>query len=678
MRPAILLFILLLSSVTAQAQSLQQRLTQANSEPEQVSNQLLSLPATTLSTEDYLVLAEAQLRLRNKEVAMDAAGKALDSAAQPYVKAYAYLLKAQIYGILYRDTAIAITQLEQAEHLLQPSEDRLSLELYSDVLQSFAQAYNQLGNIPRALPYAQRSLALAIKQQNAEAELKARITLGRLTLQNNAYGEAYQHLNQALLLASRLQDHEALASIHLRLGMAYRKIEDHNQALEHLLQAKQRFQQLQRQASYTYTLIYIGETYLEDAATATQAEQHLTEALQLARQQEDLLRVGIATLGLGRLAVLQQQPELALQHFNAAQQLFRQQNVQTYLQETELALAELHLQRGDQTPASHLLQQLRDQIPQAAVYLQLRFHELAARLFAQQQLWPQAYDSLQQASALRLNQLSEQNTFQLGIINQGLQQAATANQWQTELAALQQQLQQQQTQTKLALAALLIVLLALPLSLMWQRRRYRAQSPLPLLHSSHWQHFCQRLQQSNHQHLSLLAFTPTQSQALKLRFGEQQIQLLLQKFLQQLDSSALHSSCVDQDVLWLAVYADAGDVNKLQQELARRLRRQLPAALSEQHLLSLQLPLAQLLDKPWQSHELTALREALWLSWALCQSQPAVDKLWLATLHSTQSRACEWGSAAVRQDLLNAIRLGSMQLQCNNQTLAATSADNLL
>src|SRR5690606_33894597 len=132
-------------------------------------------------------------------------------------------------------------------------------------------------------------------------------------------------------------------SIHLRLGMAYRKIEDHSQALEHLLQAKQRFQQLQRQASYTYTLIYIGETYLEDAATATQAEQHLTEALQLARQQEDLLRVGIATLGLGRLAVLQQQPELALQHFNAAQQLFRQQNVQTYLQETELALAELHL-----------------------------------------------------------------------------------------------------------------------------------------------------------------------------------------------------------------------------------------------------------------------------------------------------------------------------------------------
>ena len=271
MRPAILLFILLLSSVTAQAQSLQQRLTQANSEPEQVSNQLLSLPATTLSTEDYLVLAEAQLRLRNKEVAMDAAGKALDSAAQPYVKAYAYLLKAQIYGILYRDTAIAITQLEQAEHLLQHSEDRLSLELYSDVLQSFAQAYNQLGNIPQAIPYAERSLQLATAQQDAAAELKARITLGRLTLQNNAYGQAYQHLNQALTLASELQDEEALASIHLRLGMAYRKMADYPQALQHLQQAKSLYQQLKRLSSYTYALIYIGETYLEDASSADQA-----------------------------------------------------------------------------------------------------------------------------------------------------------------------------------------------------------------------------------------------------------------------------------------------------------------------------------------------------------------------------------------------------------------------
>ena len=244
MKLAILLFLMALTVFFTEAQTLPQRLAQANSDAENISNQLLSRPANTLSSTDYLVLAEAQLRLRNKEVAMDAVSKALTSAAEPYLTAHAYLIRAQIYGILYRDTAIAITQLELAEHLLQDREDSDSLALYSDVLQNFAQAYNQLGNMPRAIPYAERSLALALKQQSAEAELKAHLTLGRLTLQNNAYGQAHYHLKQALTLASTLQDNEALASIHLRLGMAYRKIEDHRQALHHLIEAKQRYQQL--------------------------------------------------------------------------------------------------------------------------------------------------------------------------------------------------------------------------------------------------------------------------------------------------------------------------------------------------------------------------------------------------------------------------------------------------
>lgn len=677
MRLSILLFLFIFTGLSAQAQTLQQRLELASSEAEQVSNQLLSLPADTLSSADYLVLAEAQLRLRHKEAAMNAAGKALGSAAEPYLQAYAYLIKAQIYGILYRDTAIAITQLEQAELLLQHSEDPDSLALYSDVLQNFAQAYNQLGNIPRAIPYAERSLTLALKQQNAAAELKAHITLGRLTLQNNAYGKAHQHLNQALTLANRLQDDEALASIHLRLGMAYRKIEDHSQALHHLQQAKLRYQQLQRHSSYTYTLIYIGETYLEDDSTATQAQSYLTEALELARQQSDSLRVGIATLGLGRLAVLQQQQELALRHFNDAQQLFRQQNVQTYLQETSLALAGLYLQRQQYELTNDLMQQLAPKMPESAVYLQLRFYELAANLYAKQQNWARAYDSVQHASQLRLAQLAEQSSFQLDIINQGLQQAATTSQWQAELTLQQQQLRQQQRNIYLLLSVLALVLVTLTLAMVWQRRHKQKQAAVPLILGADWNGFCQRIQQNGNSDISLLAFTATLSQQLKQRFGEQQIQLRLHSFLQQLDNSTVHSCCLDNDVLWLAVNADSTNVNALQQTLAQQLCQQLPVAVAGQTLLSLHLPLPQLLDKPWQSSELNSLREALWLSLAMCDTQPAPDGLWVATLYSTQARACEWRSTVVRQDLINAILLGSIELLCNNQRLAPTLAENL-
>lgn len=679
MRQPILLFILILTCSSAWADTLQQRLAQASTDAEQVSNQLLAQHATTLHATDYLVLAKAQLRLRNKEVAMDATNKALQAAAQPYISAYAYLLKAQVYGILYRDTAMAITQLEQAEQLLQHREDPDSLTLYSDVLQSFAQAYNQLGNIPQAIPYAERSLQLATAQQDAAAELKARITLGRLTLQNNAYGQAYQHLNQALTLASELQDEEALASIHLRLGMAYRKMADYPQALQHLQQAKSLYQQLKRLSSYTYALIYIGETYLEDASSADQAEYYLTEALQQARQQQDPLRVGVATLGLGRLAVLQQQPQLAQQHFDNAIELFRQQNIKTYLQEASLALAELQLQNHNIVVADEIMQQLANDMPQAAVYLQLRFLELASRLFAHQQNWLQAYEHLQQASSLRQQEQAEQNAVQLNMINQGLQHTATVSQWQAELATQQHQLQQQHRNFAMLLAVLILLVFLLMLGLFWLYRRKVAGAGA-MVPPNDWGLFCQRLQQSTSTDISLLAFTTAAALPLKLRFGEQHLRQLLQGCVLQLNRDAVYAYCLHNNVLWLALVNESTDTAALQLQLAQQLQLQLAktvAALPPQPVFTLELPLTQLLDKPWHSKELDALHEAVWLSLALCDSQASEDDAILQVKLFSQRHACEWRSNMVRQDLLNAIRLGTVQLRCNDQLMPATLADNL-
>ncbi|MGP9799742.1 tetratricopeptide repeat protein [Rheinheimera sp. NSM] len=671
-----LIIALLFLPCSLAAEPLAQRLEHASSHAEQVSNLLLSQPADTLSAEDWLVLTEAQLRLRNKDAAMDAVSRALASTQDSYLRAHAYLLKAQIYGILYRDTVIAITQLEQAEQLVQHAEDMQGRDLYSDVLQNFAQAYNQLGDIPQAIPYAQRSLQLAQQTQQPAAELKARITLGRLTLQNNAYSQAYQHLNQAMILATALQDDEALASIHLRLGMAYRKIADHDQALQHLLQAKQRYHQLQRHSSYTYTLIYIAETYLEDSSTAIRADSFLQEALTLARQQDDLLRVGIALQGLGRLAELQQQPEQARQYFSDALQLFRQQNIQTYLQESSIALAGLLFKQQQFAQAAELLHEITPQMEQAAAYLKFRYNELAAQLAAQRGDWQQGYSYMQLAGELRFEQFSEQNKVQLDMINNGLVQVATAAQHQTEMQQQQQLNQQQGATIKWLQAALLLLCLSFGTALLWYRRK-PAGSAQPLL-SPGWNSFCQRLQQhSAKTNLTLMAFSAANSQQLKLQFGEQRLHLATHSFLQQLPADDILASCIFDDVIWLAVNATAAEGAVLQQQLAQQLQQQLPHAAALQQLVSLRLTLQELLDKPWQVSELSALREALWLCWSLAAAQDAIDNCRLLLLNSKQPGACEWRSNMVRQDLLNAIRLGSIILSCNNERLPATIGDTL-
>lgn len=666
-------------SYTAQAsERLQLRLKEASSNAEQVSNQLLSQPTASFNSEDWLVLGLTQLRMRNKDAAMDAADRVLQSPALPYMQAQAYLLKAQIYGILYRDTAIAITQLERAESVLQNDTDPFSLQLYSDILQNFAQAYNQLGHVQKAIPYAERSLELALTGEQPEAELKARLTLGRLALQNNAYNQAYQNLNLALQLATRLEDDEALASIHFRLGMAYRKIEDHKNALAHLLQAKQRYQKLQHHSNYVHTLLFIGETYLEDIATAEQASQYLNEALTLARQQDDLLRVGMALQGLGRLAVLQQDDELALQYFNNALHLFRQQNVQTYLHESSLALAELLFRRQQFADANSLIAELLPHIPQSAAYLQYRYHELVAKLAVHQGNWQLAYTSMQQASILRFEQFTEQNKLQLDLVNNGLSQVAAASQHQTERTQLQQQLQQHQRYSQLLALVILLLLLAAVFVVIWRQWRKPVVQNTVKTASPGWHNFCQRAQyQAAKTPLHLMAFAPAAVTELKLQFGEQRLQQAVHTFIQQLDCSQLTASYVNDDVLWLALHTDDDTAKVLQQQLAAQLQALLPERFSCKPFISLRLALQQLSDTPWQLAELNTLPEAFWLSWALAATLPPQQQLWLLALHGKTARACEWHSNMVRQDLLNAIRLGNIELSCNNTLLPASIADEL-
>lgn len=673
----IILFLFFIAPYSHAEKALAERMALVADNAEQISNELLSQPRAMLNAEDLLVLTEAQLRLRNKEAAIDAASRAIEITKQPYLQAYAYLQKAQIYGILYRDTAIAIKQLERAEALLQTAEDQASLALLSDVLQNFAQAYNQLGNIPQALPYAERSLSLAQQQQQPDAELQARITLGRLLLQNNAYSLAFSQLNQALLLATQANDLDALASIHLRLGMAYRKIKYHTQALQHLLQAKDRYQQLQRPSNYTYTLIYIAETYLEDSNTATEAASYLTEALAQARQQDDLLRIGIATMGLGRLAAIQLEHELALQYYSEALQLFRQQNVQTYQQESSLALADLLFLLQQYDEAHQLMQALTPHIAEAAVYLQYRYYELAARMAAQRGDWSQAYSNLQQVDTLRFGELAEQNKFQLDLINQGLQQADLSSRFQAEINQLQQQNSQHQQDLWLLLTALALLLITIAI-LIIRMRLHKAQTTYALVSQpASWTNFCQRIQPfSSSDEVSLLTFSPVNILQLKLHFGEQRLHLALQHFLQQLPQDTVLASCINDDVMWLAVNNNAM-ATVIQTDVLRQLQQLTPAPFAQLSIVSLLIPLPGLMQKPWQTAELGALREAFWLSWALAADLPSRDNCWSMTLHSTQPGCCEWSSNMVRQDLRNAIRLGSVRLECNGKLLPATIADDL-
>ena len=668
-------------SAVAPATELAERLRLASENYEQVITEQLANKQQQRYA-DWLVLAQAYLSANNKDAAIAALEQADALADSDQQRAHVALLRAKVYGILFRDTRHAISYLQQADTFLRTSTDIAGRQLYSEVLTNFAQAHNQLGDLAQAEHFASQSLNLALSLQDRHKELAARIMLGRLALQNNQFNQAHQHLKQALVLADTLDDSNALASIHFRLGMAFRKIGEHSTALEHMQHAASLYQRPNDLSSYSYTLVYIAESYLESAEGITQAEQYLLEALAISEQINNVMRTAIVKQSLGRASRLRGDNLQAAQYYNAALQQFRQIGAQTYVQESALALAELALIQQHFTQAEQVIAELSPGMEAAANYLQARYYSLRAQLAEHQQDWQQAYLLNQQANKLQFAELTNTTAEKLTELKDQLKQSNTQHNNHAAQLLQQQSLRQTLWNWQMAAACLLLLLIGSGWMYWRQRNRHKQTNTVQLafLLSHNWSRFCDRLQQDSRskQPLQLLAIALPASQQLKLDLGEEALRQPLQALLRNLNISQLSGCCINSDVLWLGYRSSPREAACFARQLEADLQQALPALATAGHLVRLQLEVSQLLGPRWQAHELTALREAFWLSWKLASITDDTSLRWELELTAKQPRPCEWHSSNLRLDMINALQLGALTLTLNNEVLPASLSRALL
>ncbi len=677
-RGTFLLCSLLLSSLLfhpkAHSVELTERLRLASENYEQIITEQLA-GTEQRSYQDWLVLAQACLSASNQEAALEALQQASRLASSDLQHAHVALLTAKVYGILFRDTRHAISFLQQAEQWLQNHNGNAEQQLYSEILTNFAQAHNQLGDLTQAEYYASQSLALAISLGNPAKELAARIMLGRLALQNNRFQHANDNLQQALVLADQLGDSEARASIHFRLGMAFRKIDEHTLALDHMQQAAALYQNLKNLSSYSYVLVYIAETYLEDPDGTSQAEQHLQQALSISQQLNDVMRTAIIKQSLGRASRLAGDSKQAALYYSEALQQFRQIGVQTYVQESALALAEVSLEQQQFQQSKQIIAELSPQMDNAANYLQARFFNLSAELAVQQQDWQQAYQLSQNASKLQFAELTASTADKLKVLKGNLGQSGAQQDSHSQLLTQQHNLRQQLGYWQL-LAILLLLLLFVSAGLyLWQRRTLRQSQSMRMayLFSKSWSRFCERLQQDSRskQPIQLIAIALTDSLQLKLNHGEEALRQPLQALLKNLGTAKLSGCCINSDVLWLGYRADASETAHFSKQLILDIQQTLMPMRAKGNVLSLQLDVNQLLGARWQAGDISALREAFWLCWKLASLADEPANYWQLQLNSEQAKPCEWHSSNIRLDMLNALQLGVLTLSLNQQLLAA-------
>ncbi|MCB5228308.1 tetratricopeptide repeat protein [Alishewanella sp. 16-MA] len=675
-------FILLFISTNLAAETLSSRMRDAASSSEHAEQVITSLQTQTensLSTEDYLVLAESYQTLGKREAALDAVNKAENMAPSDYLRAMSLFHKAQIYGIYFQDAEMALVQLVEAEKHLISLKDVAAKVLLSDVLNSFASANNVLGNLSKGLEYAKRSLLLAEELSNTPRQLNALVLIGRLALQNNQYKVAFSHFERALVIARELSDDEQIASIYFRMGMAYRKLDQHDLALTHFQQAAERYQQLNRLSNYSHVLIYMAESYMEGEQQIAQAETLLQQALEIAEQLQHKQRTALVYYSLGRAALLSKNYPQSEQYYQLAFENFKQLNMRSMMQETALAIVKLFITQQRYAEAKVLLNELSPDIEQAAIFLQLRYHDSAAALASAAGDWQLAYTLQEKVTQLNQQELAEQMQYNMAELSEGLSEINEAEQYRQQLTALKQTLAE--TESRQFLLQALLVLLIFICFVFWQlvRRQQNAVTPsvVPELAPPQWVQFREKAKVLDQQQTqSLLVIMPRQRAALQRQFGRRIVTNMLKQLAQELDTEAVNASFSGSEMLWLAVDSqDKAAQSALLEQAIQSFSNKLLALGVAPAILTAELELASLLGPNWHKRDLNGLTDIVWFGWSLLEQSPPTDLAWRLSFTTEHARPCEWQVEDLRTDIVNAYRLGELNILVNQQVLTPDQVD---
>lgn len=604
-----------------------------------------------LSALEFYKLTLAYDELSNKDGALAAANQGLQKVDEARLHYELTIARASVYGRLFRDTRKAIDDLKQAELLLNTLTNAEINEVRARLYETFAQAYNQLGNLDDASRYAQLAVDDAVRQKLPKQEVRSRLILGRIVLQQNNYAEAQRQLSRALELAKVTNQQAQIGSIALRLGMAYQKLEQYDQAIQHLLQARDYYKRQKVSSQLVTIALHIAQCQLDTgnlAAAATEIDTAYTLTTQL--QSDPLLMAQVMSLQ-GILASHQHQDSRAEELLIKSLQLYQQQGQLTMSAEVSMQLVSHLLSQHQLVKANTYLTQIQnpEQLP---LYLQQAWFDLLAKLRAAEQQWQAAYDAQNKAAELRFRWVKQQENNKLaGLQEQLPSQPAVRDkdtgfwhQWSVVL------------NVALSLTLLLVIINSTQL---WRKRRREQGKQSSRFNLLSWMAFAKKLTREQQREPQLLvAVQLEQVSQRKHQFGERRLRALWQDLLETLPEDYQQRYTIHTDTFWLYLPATQGHAltDPLQQTL-HRLALGLPQA-SGFHVFSAELQ--PLMGAHWPADALMGLRELVWSSWQRLTKPGRIQHI-----HATSPTLTpvSWLAENVRSDIDNAIQLGLLRLE---------------
>ena len=310
----------------------------------------------------YLVhnLGYTHFRLNNKDKAISTLTKSIEIAESLdiFYQAKSLHRRAMTYGILFRDSDTALSDLKQALNLITQTKHKYSKALHFDLLTSLSQAYNQKADIKTAKVYVNKALKLVQHPNDKEDKIYALVILGRLYWQENNIDAATQAYLSALKLTDQDTSKGRIASIELRLAKVYYANHVLDKSLLHANNAVKTFTDIKNKRSLINSIKLLGDIQLKLAQNINKAIMHYLNALDIAFEIDGKHAIGELEHLIGAAYIKENNLKQAAKYLNAAQISLDNSQEKYYSALNFIELAKLSHAQSNTAHSVELLEQL--------------------------------------------------------------------------------------------------------------------------------------------------------------------------------------------------------------------------------------------------------------------------------------------------------------------------------
>ena len=237
------------------------------------------------------------------------------------------------------------------------------------------------GELTLAQQFFLSSNVIFIKNNNYEEIVQTFLSLGRITLELNAYYSASSYLRQAekVYLDNNIGDDFILGEIYYYMSKTYFLVENEEKSKEYADLAKEKFDEIYNKEEYAKTLLHISEEYNRKGDLAN-AMKYSDKTLKIYEDINKNRNLSNIENNLGKLFYNFEKIEESFKHYNLSREIIGNRNDELFV-ETSINICKNHIKLKNIEKCELLLKEIYPRISQDNVSGLIEYNLIRYRIY---------------------------------------------------------------------------------------------------------------------------------------------------------------------------------------------------------------------------------------------------------------------------------------------------------